>query len=88
MSTASEEFRSFTLEVNDHGQNLSEEFGRPTSMMTRLQALQVQQQLQGVDHPDVIFSLKGLSKAHMRRGEYHQAKLVDEMIFASQHSQR
>ena len=87
ISTASEEYRSFTLEGND-GQNFSEEFDRQGPMTTRLQALQVQQQLQGVDHPDVLFSLKGLSKAHMRRGEYHQAKLVEEMIFASQNNHR
>jgi hypothetical protein len=82
MSTASEEFRSFTLEGSD-GQTVSEEFDRPGPMRTRRQALQVQQQLQGVDHPDVLFSLKGLSKVYMRRGEYLQAMLVEEMIFAS-----
>lgn len=88
MSTATEEFRSYTTLEGHDGQPVSEEFDRQGLMMTRLQALQVQQELQGVDHPDVIFSLKGLSKAHMRRGEYHQAKLVEDMIFASQNSQR
>lgn len=57
-------------------------------MVTRLEALQIQQELQGMDHPDVIFALRGLSKAHLRRGEFREAQLVEEMIVASQNNQR
>jgi len=57
-------------------------------MMARLEALQIQQELLGMDHPDVIFALRGIGKAHMRRGEFQEAQLVDEMIFASQKKQR
>lgn len=66
----------------------SDEVDHMRPMMTRLQALQVQQELQGMDHPDVLFSLKGISKAHVRRGEYLQAQLVEEIISASQNNLR
>ena len=52
-------------------------------MWARLDALQMQQELQGMDHPDVIFSLRHLGRAHRRRGELQQAKLVEEMIHAT-----
>lgn len=66
----------------------SDEVERLRPMTTRLQALQIQQKLQGMDHPDVLFSLRGLSRAHIRRGELQQAQLVEEMILASHNNQR
>jgi hypothetical protein len=52
-------------------------------MMARLDALQIQQSIQGMNHPDVLFTLKHLARAHRRRGELEQAKLVEEMLHAS-----
>ena len=51
-------------------------------MMARLDALQMQQKIQGMNHPDVLFALKHLARAHRRRGELEQAKLVEEMLHA------
>mmetsp|Transcript_98128 Transcript_98128/g.147167 ORF Transcript_98128/g.147167 Transcript_98128/m.147167 type:complete len:104 (-) Transcript_98128:78-389(-) len=56
-------------------------------MMARLDALQIQQKIQGMNHPDVLFALKHLARAHRRRGEIEQAKLVEEMLHASQCNQ-
>jgi hypothetical protein len=50
------------------------------TMMARLDALQIQQELYGMDHPDVTFSLKHLGRAHTRRGEFQQARLIEEMV--------
>jgi hypothetical protein len=58
------------------------EMGRIQPMMARLDALQIQQQLQGRNHPDVLFALKHLARAHHRRGETQQAQLVEEMLRA------
>lgn len=55
-------------------------------MMARLDALQIQQQLQGMNHPDVLFALKHLGRAHRRRGEMEQAQLVDAMLEESYRS--
>jgi hypothetical protein len=53
-------------------------------MMARLEALQIQQKLYGMNHPDVLFSLKHLGRAHTRRGEFQQARLIEEMVRAGQ----
>jgi hypothetical protein len=60
------------------------EMGRIQPMMARLDALQIQQQMQGMNHPDVLFALKHLARAHRRRGETQQAQLVEEMLRAGQ----
>lgn len=49
-------------------------------MMARLNALRIQQQLQGINHPDVLFALRHLARAHRRRGEAELADLLDEII--------
>jgi ribosomal 50S subunit-associated protein YjgA (DUF615 family) len=60
------------------------EMGRIQPMMARLDALQIQQQMQGMNHPDVLFAMKHLARAHHRRGETQQAQLVEEMLRAGQ----
>lgn len=57
---------------------------RMRPMMARLDALQMQQKIQGMNHPDVLFSLRHLARAHRRRGEIEQARLVEEMLHAGQ----
>jgi hypothetical protein len=60
------------------------ELNRIKPMMARLDALQIQRQRQGMNHPDVLFALKHHGRAHRRRGELQQAQLVSEMLQASQ----
>lgn len=62
----------------------AEETNRMQPMMARLDALQIQQELYGMNHPDVIFSLKHLGRAHRRRGEFQQARLIEEMVRTDQ----
>jgi hypothetical protein len=49
-------------------------------MMARLDALQTQQQLQGMNHPDVLFALRHMARAHRRRGEIKLSLLIEQMI--------
>jgi hypothetical protein len=49
-------------------------------IMARLDALQIQQQLQGMNHPDVLFALRHLARAHRRRGEIELSDRIEEMI--------
>jgi hypothetical protein len=65
----------------------AEERSRMQPIMARLDALQIQQELYGMNHPDVLFSLKHLGRAHMRREEFQQARLVEEMVRAGHYSQ-
>jgi hypothetical protein len=62
------------------GETVSKETNRIKPMMARLDALQIQQQMQGMNHPDVLFALKYLAQAHRRRGEFQHAHLVEEML--------
>jgi hypothetical protein len=85
-SVASQGVRGKDLQVDD-SEGRSEgcilddcERNRIKPMMTRLDALQIQQKIQGMNHPDVRFALKHLARAHRRRGEYEQAKLVEDML--------
>jgi hypothetical protein len=52
-------------------------------MMARLDALQIQQQMQGMNHPDVLFALKHHGRAHRRRGDLQEARLLGEMLQAA-----
>jgi hypothetical protein len=49
-------------------------------IMARLDALQMQQQLQGMNHPDVLFAWRHLARAHRRRGEIELSDRIEEMI--------
>ena len=62
----------------------AEETSRMQPMTARLDAIQIQQELYGMNHPDVIFSLKHLGRAHTRRGEFQQARVIEEMLRTGQ----
>lgn len=43
------------------------------ALRARIEAIRIQQQLLGQNHPDVIFALSGLAKLHQRRGNHEEA---------------
>ena len=49
-------------------------------MMARLNALQKQQQIQGMHHPDVLFAFKHLARAHRRHEDLEKARFVDDIL--------
>ena len=66
------------------GSDGSEDMNSMNAMMARLEAIAMQQRLQGMSHPDVLFSLKHLARAHRRRGEINQSLLIEEMIHSQE----
>jgi hypothetical protein len=82
-STPSDDSKSQLNSIID-----TEERSRIKLMLARLDALQIQQELYGMNHPDVLFSLKHLGRAHTRRGEFQQARLIEEMVRAGHCSQQ
>jgi len=50
----------------------------------RLDALQILQQLQGMNHPDVLFAVRHLARAHRRRGDIELSLLIEEMVQSQQ----
>ena len=73
--------------IHGNGEPVSEDTARIKPLMARLDALQIQQQMQGMNHPDVLFALKHLAQAHRRHGEFQQAQLVEEMLRDTHHTQ-
>ena len=49
------------------------------ALQARIEALQIQEQLLGLSHPDVIFALAGIAKLYEKRGDHAQAvKIMKE----------
>ena len=43
------------------------------ALQARIEAIRIQQQLLGDNHPDVIFALSNLARLHQRRGNHAEA---------------
>jgi len=46
------------------------------TLQARIEALQIQEQLLGLAHPDVIFALAGIAKLYEKRGDHAQAAKI------------
>mmetsp|Transcript_4299 Transcript_4299/g.9525 ORF Transcript_4299/g.9525 Transcript_4299/m.9525 type:complete len:288 (+) Transcript_4299:82-945(+) len=46
------------------------------ALQARIEAIRIQQQLLGDNHPDVIFALSSLAKLHQKRGNYAEAASI------------
>lgn len=81
-ASASPQFSSFYSPVTQKTQpplpaanNNSSKQDDP-ALRARVEAVQIQQQLLGQNHPDVIFALSSLAKLHQKRGNYKEAETV------------
>lgn len=54
------------------------------TLQARIEALQIQEQLLGLSHPDVIFAFAGIAKLYEKRGDHAQAaKIMKEIQMRS-----
>lgn len=74
-STGSYPFGAPLMQHINSQRQASTNFNDP-ALQARIEAVRIQQQLLGENHPDVIFALSSLAKLHQRRGNHNEAASI------------